>query len=92
MEDQVSETLLIAQYVPVSTIYRALDITNFFAFTSSMDPLTIKQTFMIIQTKYNEVYNMLYKYYEGKVYHVISRNHMGKNTSRSNDYAQKGST
>ena len=42
MEGRVSETLLIAQYVPVSTLRRSLNITHFFAFKSSMEPLTIK--------------------------------------------------
>ena len=34
------------------------------------------------------MYNVIYNNCAGKMYHVFSRNHVGKNKSRSNDYVQ----
>ena len=59
-------------------------IQNFFSLKSSMGPLTIKIICVISQTQNNKVYNFLYKYLVGKVYHVLSRNNVGKKSRSKN--------
>ena len=45
-----------------------------------MYPLTIKKIRVLSQTQKNEVYNMIYKYHTGKVYHVLFNNNEEKIT------------
>ena len=77
MEGTVSKILSIAQQAIVSTLHQAPYTIPFFTLTSSMEPLTINKICTIIFFKHY-VYNVIYKYHAGKVYHVLSRNIAGK--------------
>ena len=50
MEAKVLYFLLIAQYAPIYTLNQGPAITHLFSLKSSMDPLTITQICVIIQT------------------------------------------
>ena len=58
MEGGVSGVLLTAQSAPTSNRCQAMTITNFFAFTGSMEPLAISYIHVISQSKDNEVHTV----------------------------------
>ena len=80
MEAKNSDTLLITKYASISNLHQDLAISNFFALTSSMDPVTINLIFVISQTQNNGGYDVLHNYCAGNLYILLPFNQVDQNT------------